>query len=309
MIGDGRRGARGARPQAARRALLVTGSRFRDEDRYPRLTSAVEDGRHLEALLRRDASHILGGFEVERLHNAKAASIEERIEAHLEDAEPGDTRFLYLSTHADRAEPERGDKGPPKVYFVAEDTTRARLAKSGLAAGWVADAIAACQASTVIVVVDTCYAGAIAEELAFKRNLTEELRGPSVEERRKRQDPRSSILLRAQDHVPGAGLHHVGLVPTVVILASCRATERAAAGGGWKPSEFTRAFIDTVRSGAGVGPEVYAALFRTVLPQVDAQVRSNTRVAGQRSELVVVSPEDPDAEPGAGPGSGFGGGA
>lgn len=287
-----RRRLRGKADAPSRRALLVTVAGFRDEEAYPRLSSAFEDGEQMRALLSRSAAYPLGGFEIERRHDATRTEIEESIEAHLDGARPGDTRFLFLSTHADRAQSVPGDKGPRKVYFVATDTTRARLTRSGIAVSQVARDIARCQASTVIVVVDTCYGASLNQKVAdevisLKWGLTEELRVPVDRVTRHSQDRRSSVVLRAADDVPGASLGYRGHSPTFIILASCRATERAAAGNGWKPSDFTRAFVEAVRGGAWVDPGVYAAMFHSL----EANVRGRTQGPGQRTDLFVTGPE------------------
>lgn len=283
----------GRSEEPSRRALVVTVGKFRDEDAYPWLPSTFEDGREIRDLLKLPAAHPFGGFEVEWLRDATWSEIEHSIEEHLTGARAGDTRLLFLSTHADLAEPVRGDKGPRKVHFVASDTMRSRLAKSGVAVAQVAQSIARCQASTVIVVVDTCYGGSLGPDLAdevksLERGLTEELRGPADQATRSAQDPHSSKVMENMDKAERESLGYRGHSPTFIVLASCRATELAAEGRKWRPSEFTRAFVESVSGGAWVNPGVYAAMFRSM----ETDIGKRTPRSGQQTDLFIIEPEN-----------------
>jgi hypothetical protein len=232
----------------------------------------------------------LRGFDVDKLHDAEWDVVETRIRQHLGGARPGDTRLLYLSTHADRAAPVAG-QSERAVYFVAANTRRSELARTGVAVSTVAREIARCRASTVIVIVDTCYAGAIGsavtdELVSLRHGLAEQLRGPADEVMRTSHDRSSSVILSAVDESARQSLGFRGQTPTFIILASCQATERSPIGAKAKASEFTRLVTEAVSSGRGVDAAVYAAMFRTV----HADVSGAETLASQRPQLVILGP-------------------
>ncbi len=97
----------------------------------------------------------VGGFAVTRMVDGGEREVKERVEEFLGGRGRGDTVVVYLSCHGvlDR----RG-----RLYFAAADTEVARLASTGVGAGWLLARLDDCAAERQVVILDCCYSGAFA---------------------------------------------------------------------------------------------------------------------------------------------------
>jgi hypothetical protein len=144
-------------------ALLVGVSEYRDED-LPKLPSALRDVRAMQEVL---LNAELGGFHpnhITVLENPARQQFEEAIEILFQDRKEDDLLVFYFSGHGITDE-----KG--KLYWVTPQTrkNRGNLSKAtAVAATVLHDNMSSSSSKHQVLILDSCFSGAIAEGLTVK---------------------------------------------------------------------------------------------------------------------------------------------
>lgn len=202
-----------ALPPGRRRALIVATSHYQSPE-YEDLAAPAIDA---DAMTRLLSDPDICGFEVEQVIDQSWAEIQLAITRLFGSAEPGDLVLVHVSGH--------GEKDPDgRLRLVATDTEPAYLTGTSVGGRWLLDQSEESDAARQIIIVDTCFSGAVDAKGAAMAGLL------------------AHDLSEAQ--LPAAGR---------VLLTACRAAEwayqhrapsRAVIG-----SVFTTAFADGIRTG------------------------------------------------------------
>jgi hypothetical protein len=159
----------------------------------------------------------VGGFAVTSVIDGTAQEVRIAVGDFLADRRPGDLVLVYLSCHG-LVDLRR------RLYFAARDTTKGRLAATGVEAQWLLEQLENCRARRQVLMLDCCFSGAFAagakgsEDLAIGERFHGQGRGRVV-----LTASRDSEYSFEGDPVPG----------------------QAVPG-----SVFTSALVDGIRSGA-----------------------------------------------------------
>jgi trehalose synthase len=183
-----------------RRALVLAVGRYR-HDKLSDLESPAMDAELVQNVL---GNPDLGDFTVEELHNPDAAAARGRIFDFFDTAQPEDFLLTFITGHGIRS-------ADGQLYIATIETDPDRLPPTAVPADYIGECINNCQARSLVLVLDCCYAG------AFERGL--DLRGGS---------DRNVIMACS-----AVQLAHASGEPGVEAL----------------PSAFARAFLEGISSG------------------------------------------------------------
>ncbi|MGK5678843.1 caspase, EACC1-associated type [Actinoplanes sp. URMC 104] len=202
-----------------RLALVVAVDRYE----HPTLHQLAAPAADADALADVLGDANLGGFDVEVMHNPTSWQLGERVERTLGRRSPSDVVLLHFSGHG-----LKDDAG--ELYLAATNTQPDLLGSTGVDAAWVNRVMQRSRARSVVLLLDCCYGG------AFERGMI----------RRSGDDIDVGDQFRQGRLDEGRG--------RVVITASTAmeyAFEGAdlAEGAAAKPSVFTGALVEGIRSG------------------------------------------------------------
>lgn len=141
---------------AERLALLIANSTYRDE-RIPDLASPTGDVTELAEIL---ASHEIGRYQVTTVVDQSWHHIHEHVGDFFSGRSPDDMLLLFISGHGIRDEDE--------LYFPAHDSQIDRLTYTSLSASHLSRTIERSRSTRVLVVVDSCFSGALRLPLGIK---------------------------------------------------------------------------------------------------------------------------------------------
>jgi hypothetical protein len=194
-----------------RYALIVAAQRFSDPT-FEALRAPATDAEALADVLRNPQ---IGGFEVQSLINEPCGTVSEQIEGFFTERKSSDLLLLYISCHGVRS--RSGD-----LHFAMTNTRFDRLRATSVASNFIREQMHDSQSRRIVVLLDCCYSGAFLRGFRAKG-------GDDV----------------AHEPLRGSG--------RAVITAST-ATEYAFEADTLtkdegKPSIFTRAVVDGLRSG------------------------------------------------------------
>jgi hypothetical protein len=183
------------------------------------LAAAVRDAELIAGVLRDPE---IGTFEVTEVIDGGEREIRGRVEEFLADRGQDDVVVVYLSCHGVLDARDR-------LYFAAADTVQAKLASTGVEAGWLLNRLEECPAVSQVVILDCCFSGAFA-------------RGGS------KGGTGTDVRLGSRLAAGGRGR---------AVLTASKATERSwegdLPGGGSGLSVFTRFLVQGLRTGAADG--------------------------------------------------------
>ncbi len=211
-------GSRGTQPAPdlpdERRLALVVATQSYEDPALHRLRSPGRDADDLRAVL---ADPDVGGFAVTQVIDGTAQSVRIAVADFLSDRRPDDLVLVYFSCHG-LVDLRR------RLYFAARDTTKERLAATGVEAQWLLDQLDECRARRQVLIMDCCFSGAFATGAKGSEDL-------------------------------GLGERFLGQGRGRVVLTASRGSEYSFEGepvpGQDIPgSVFTHALVDGVRSGA-----------------------------------------------------------
>ncbi len=223
---------------AGRFALIVATDDYAD-DRLRRLRAPAHDAEALAEVLR---DPDIGAFDVRLLANESEAALRRGIATFFADRRRDDLLLLHFSCHG-----LKDDSG--QLYFAARDTDVAQLDASAVGADFVSRQMARSRSSSVLMLLDCCYSGAIARGLTFRA-------GDQVD---------------VNDHLSGTG--------RAVITASS-AMEYAFEGddltGEGQPSVFTSAVVKALETGEADRDQDHWISVRELYDYVCDEVRELT---------------------------------
>jgi Caspase domain len=162
-------------PTVGRYALVIGNSDYADPS-LSQLRSPTQDTAGLAAVL---ADSALGGFRVTTLLNRTAHEIRLAADEFLADREPDDLVLIYLSCHGLVDARQR-------LYFIASDTVKARLAATGIEADWLVKRLDDSGSRRQVMILDCCFSGAWArgrkgdEDFGVLDRFKEQGRGRAV---------------------------------------------------------------------------------------------------------------------------------
>ena len=135
-----------------RRLALVVATESYDDGSLRRLRAPGHDADDLRGVL---ADPDVGGFAVTSVTDGTAQEVRIAVGDFLADRRPDDLVLVYLSCHG-LVDLRR------RLYFAARDTTKARLAATGVEAQWLLDQLEDCRARRQVLILDCCFSGAFA---------------------------------------------------------------------------------------------------------------------------------------------------
>jgi Caspase domain len=138
-------------PDERRLALVIATQSYQDPA-LRRLRSPGRDAQDLRGVL---ADPDIGGFTVTAVVDETAQTVRIAVGDFLADRRPDDLVLVYLSCHG-LVDPRR------RLYFAARDTTKERLAATGVEAQWLLDQLDECRARRQVLILDCCFSGAFA---------------------------------------------------------------------------------------------------------------------------------------------------
>lgn len=200
-------------PDEHRLALVIATQSYEDPA-LRRLRSPGRDAEDLRAVL---SDRDVGGFSVTPIIDGSAQDVRIAVADFLTDRRLDDLVLIYLSCHG-LVDLRR------RLYFAARDTTKERLAATGVEAQWLLDQLEECRARRQVLILDCCFSGAFAARAKGSDEL-------------------------------GLGERFLGQGRGRVVLTASRGSEYSFEGeplpGQDSPgSVFTRALVDGIRSGA-----------------------------------------------------------
>jgi hypothetical protein len=137
---------------AEQRVALVVATQAYQDPALRRLRSPARDADDFGHLL---ADPAIGGFSVTSMVDATAQSVRIAVADFLAERRPDDLVLVYFSCHG-LVDLRR------RLYFAASDTTKERLAATGLEAQWLLDQLEECRAKRQVLILDCCFSGAFA---------------------------------------------------------------------------------------------------------------------------------------------------
>ncbi len=199
-------------PEERRLALVIATQSYEDLS-LRRLRSPGRDAEDLRGLL---ADPEIGGFAVTSVIDGTSQAVRIAVGDFLADRQPSDLVLVYLSCHG-LVDLRR------RLYFAARDTTKERLAATGVEAQWLLDQLEDCRARRQVLVLDCCFSGAFAVGSKGDQEL-------------------------------GLGERFLGQGRGRVVLTASRGSEYSfegelVAGQEVPGSVFTHALVDGIRSG------------------------------------------------------------
>jgi hypothetical protein len=199
-------------PNEPRHALVLATTDYADQG-LRQLRSPARDALDLAAVLADDE---IGGFDVTKMLDGTAHEIRVELESFLSDRATDDLVLVYLSCHG-LVDARR------RLYFAGTDTTKSRLAATGVESRWLLEQMEDCRARRQILILDCCFSGAFALNAKGENDL--------------------ELGDRLAGHSRGR-----------VVLTASRATEYSFEGepiaGAASGSVFTTALLDGLRTGA-----------------------------------------------------------
>lgn len=138
-------------PRERRLALVIATEAYEDPS-LRRLRSPGRDAEDLRGVL---ADPGIGGFTVTSVKDGTAHEVRVAVGDFLADRSPEDLVLVYLSCHG-LVDLRR------RLYFAARDTTKGRLAATGVEAQWLLAQLEDCRARRQVLVLDCCFSGAFA---------------------------------------------------------------------------------------------------------------------------------------------------
>jgi uncharacterized caspase-like protein len=203
----------------ARVALVIANAEYADPG-LSRLTAPAHDAAALAEVL---GDPEVGGFDVRVLQNESAQAIRFAVEDFFSDRSPEDLLLLHFSCHGLK-------NAAGELFLAVADTRPSRLASTAVPADFVNRQMADSRAQRIALFLDCCYGG------AFPRGLVVRAAG------------------EAQVRDAFAGQDGVGGGRGRVVVTASSAMEYAfedgrLASGTPKPSVFTSAVVDGLRSG------------------------------------------------------------
>jgi Caspase domain len=194
-----------------RYALIVATDEYGDP-KLNRLRTPAMDAAALAGVL---GDPEIGDFEVQLATNEPDHMLRRRIAAFFGDRKRDDLLLLHFSCHG-----LKDDSG--QLYFATTDTEVAYLDASAIPAEFVSRQMAISRSSSVLMLLDCCYSGAIARGLRF----------------------RAGDRVDVEDHLGGSGR---------AIITASSAMEYAFEGdeltGQGEPSVFTTAVVKALETG------------------------------------------------------------
>jgi uncharacterized caspase-like protein len=198
-------------PEEPRHALVVATTAYHDPA-LRRLRAPTRDATDLATIL---ADSDIGGFDVTSVVDRTAQEIRIALESFLADRRPADLALIYLSCHG-LVDARR------RLYFAGADTSKVRLAATGVESRWLLEQIEDCRARRQVLILDCCFSGAFALNAKGENDL--------------------DLGNRFGGHSRGR-----------VVLTASRATEYSFEGeplaGTASGSVFTSALIEGIRTG------------------------------------------------------------
>lgn len=142
---------------ARKNALILTCGEYK-EPGFPTLLSASQDARRLRAALERPR---IGDFQVHQVDDPSLVEAQAAVYDLLSRAEADDLVFIYISGH--------GVKDAAGRFYVALPASRPEaLPATAFSGRYLRDQISDTASQRVVVVLDTCYAGAFNRDLLSK---------------------------------------------------------------------------------------------------------------------------------------------
>ncbi|MFE0188688.1 caspase domain-containing protein [Streptomyces sp. NPDC058989] len=169
----------------------------------------------------------VGDFDVEVLTDPTVQQLRIAVEDFFADRRPQDTLLLHFSCHGVK-------NAAGKLFLAATDTSRARLASTAIPAEYVSGLMLASRAQRAVLLLDCCYAGAF-ERGMFARAGTDAHVQDSFQDLERTGGQRGRAVFTASSAVEFA-------------FEGDRPVAGAAASGG-KPSLFTGALVEGLRTG------------------------------------------------------------
>jgi hypothetical protein len=138
-------------PPGARLALVVATATY-DDAGLRRLRSPAQDVGELAQVL---ADPDIGGFAVTTVIDQPVQQIRLAIAEFLAGRSPQDLVLVYLSCHG-LLDARR------RLYFAATDTRKDLLGATAVESAWVLDQLESCRARRQVLILDSCFSGALA---------------------------------------------------------------------------------------------------------------------------------------------------
>ncbi len=133
----------------SRSALLISAGSFEDAQ-LQQLRSPKTDSRALVDVL---ADPAIGDYNVQLLEDQTNQDTLRAVEKFFREAQRDDLYVLYFAGHG--LKDHRG-----RLYFAASDTQPDFLSSTAMSAGFISEAMEACRARQIVVILDCCYSGA-----------------------------------------------------------------------------------------------------------------------------------------------------
>jgi len=214
-----------------RHALIVATDTYTDEG-LSRLQAPRYDAVELAEVL---GDPTIGAFTVKVLANPHSYDLRRKIEDFFADRSFQDTLVLHFACH--------GLKDPGgKLFLSATDTQRNRLASTAVPAEYVSALMMSSRAQRVALLLDCCYAGAF-ERGMFSRADAEAHVQDNFTDLRGTGGERGRAILTASSAVEYA-------FEGDRIVTGQHAAQVPASGGRPRPSLFTGARVEGLRTGA-----------------------------------------------------------
>jgi hypothetical protein len=135
-----------------RSALLIGNTTFESGETFANLLTPANDAEDFAAVLQQ-----YGNFEVQdRLINAPADLMRQKIEYLFSEAEADDLILLYYSGHGYRSSDGR-------FYLVAADSQPERLLSTGISESFIREVMRASRAQQRVIIMDCCFSATLAE--------------------------------------------------------------------------------------------------------------------------------------------------
>ena len=254
-----------------RAALVVATGTYIDPGLAP-LAAATRDAELMAEVLRDPG---VGGFEVTNVIDGGEREIRGRVEEFLADRGQDDVVVVYLSCHGVLDARDR-------LYFAAADTVQAKLASTGVEAGWLLNRLQDCPAVSQVVILDCCFSG------AFVRGGSKGGAGTDV---------------RVGQRLAAGGRGRA-------VLTASKAMERSwegdLPGGGSGLSVFTRFLVQGLRTGAADGDgdglisvdDAYYYAYEEVMASGAGQTPQRYISGGEGTLWLARNPAAPECAPG-----------
>jgi formylglycine-generating enzyme required for sulfatase activity len=132
--------------------LLATNS-------YAKLTDLVALHSDIAALEQVLTDPDQGGYLVRTLRDPTLSAALRQIEGFCQDRVPRDTTMIYISGHGQL-------DGEGRLVFPLTDSDPSSLHATSLSASWLSERLTDCRSRNLLLIVDTCFSGAVASSLS-----------------------------------------------------------------------------------------------------------------------------------------------